>query len=376
MDQFVTSRRQFLSLAGASVGVISLSSLLAACGSTGAGTSGTGSHTAGAIPTGVNENWPKLDSKQVVVAGFGGETYQIRQNIDFNPFTKLSGVNVVQASWDYGKFLAMVKAPGAEWDMIDFDGYSTVGLIEGGTPPAKLAAWVRRCDLVDKPYQDYAAGSYAYSVVMGWSTKLGATPTTWADFFDTKKFPGKRAFPKSIYAGTAEIALLADGVPKDKIYPLDFNRAFAKLNTLKQDMIFYDSYAQGQQYMVQGSASMIATANSRMIELKSNGQKVDFTYQDAILYPWGAFAMPEHAPHPDAANALIDFLSTPQQQAAVAKNLFLGPTVSAAFDLLSTDEKAQQPNSPQNKAKALTINTTIAAKQDAEYVKRFTAWLG
>jgi putative spermidine/putrescine transport system substrate-binding protein len=374
MNSFEPSRRQFLSIAAGSVGVVSLSALLTACGSTGAGTST--SNSAAAVPSDVAKNWPKLTSKQVVIAGFGGETYQIRQNIDFDPFTKLSGVNVVQASWDYGKFLAMVNASSADWDMIDFDGYSTVGLIDAKTPPAKLADWVRRCDLVDKAYQDYAAGSYAYSVVMGWSKSLHQTPASWADFFNTSKFPGKRAFPKTIYAGTAEIALLADGVSKDKMYPLDFDRAFAKLDTIKKDLVFYDSYAQGQQYMVQGSASMIATANSRMIELQSNGQDVDFTYQDAILYPWGAFAMPEHGPDPDAANALIDFLSTPQQQAAVAKNLFLGPTVSAAFDLLSDDEKNKQPNSDQNKAKALTINTTIAAKQDAEYVKRFTAWLG
>lgn len=374
MEPTVPSRRQFLQFTAAGVGAASISALLAACGSTGA--TSTPSVSAGNTPTGVTKKWPKITSKEVVVAGFGGETYDIRQKIDFDPFTKLSGAKVIQASWDYGKFLAMVAAASPEWDMIDFDGYSTVGLIDAGTPPAKLASWVRRCDLVDAKYRDYAAGSYAYSVVLGWSKKLPATPKTWADFFDTKKFPGKRAFPKSIYAGTAEIALLADGVPKDKIYPLDFGRAFAKLNTIKKDLIFYDSYAQGQQYMVQGSATMIATANSRMIELISSKESVDFTYQDAILYPWGAFAMPQHLPHPDAANALIDFLSTPEQQAAVAKNLFLGPTVSTAFNLLTSAEKAKQPNSPENKAKALTINTPIAAKQDAEYVKRFTAWLG
>lgn len=374
MEPLVPSRRQFLQYAAAGVGVASLSSLLAACGSTGAANTPTVS--TGAIPTDVSKNWPKLRSKEVVVAGFGGETYDIRQKINFDPFTKLSGAKVVQASWDYGKFLAMVTASNPEWDMIDFDGYSTVGLIDAGTPPAKLASWVRRCDLVEAKYRDYAAGSYAYSVVLGWSKKLKETPQNWTDFFDTKKFPGKRAFPKTIYAGTAEIALLADGVPKDKIYPLDFDRAFAKLNTIKSDLIFYDSYAQGQQYMVQGSASMIATANSRMIELVRGGEPVDFTYQDAILYPWGAFAMPEHLPHPDTANALIDFLSTPQQQAAVAKNLYLGPTVSAAFGMLTAAEKAKQPNSPQNRAKALTINTTIAAKQDGEYVKRFNTWLG
>ncbi|MBA2697365.1 MAG: extracellular solute-binding protein [Nocardioidaceae bacterium] len=55
-------------------------------------------------------------------------------------------------------------------------------------------------------------------------------PATWVDFFDTKKFPGKRTFPKSIYAGTAEIALMADGASRDDLYLIDFDRAFAKLD--------------------------------------------------------------------------------------------------------------------------------------------------
>jgi putative spermidine/putrescine transport system substrate-binding protein len=367
------SRRHFLrNLALGTGGLVTLPALLSACGSSGGSTS---AGSAVPTPSGVAAKWPKL-SGQVVVSGFGGETYDVRQKIEFDPFDSVAGVKVVQADWDYGKFLSMVKAKNPAWDMIDFDGFSAVALIDAGTPPAKLAPWVRRCDLVDAKYRDYAGGSYAYSVVMGWSTELDATPTNWADFFDTKKFPGKRAFPKTIYAGTAEIALLADGVPKDKIYPLDFARAFAKLNTIKDDLIFYDSYAQGQQYMAQGSASMIATANSRMIELKNQGQKVDFTYQDAILYKWGAFAMPQHAPNPDAANALIDYLSTPESQAAVAKKLFLGPVVSSAFDLMTAQEKAQQPSSPQNVAKALTVDTGYAAKQDGDYVTKFTAWLG
>lgn len=365
------SRRQFLTRASLLAGgALVASPLLSACGS------GSGSGSPAAAPTGVSANWPTLKSRQVVVSGFGGETYDVRQKQLFDPFTKLSGVRVVQADWDYGKYTSMVTATRPEWDMIDFDGYSVAALIEQGTPPAKLAPWVRRCDLVDAKYRDYAAGSYAYSVVMGWSTKLSGTPSGWADFFDTKRFPGKRAFPKSIYAGTAEIALLADGVSKDRIYPLDLDRAMAKLTTIKDDLIFYDSYAQGQQYMVQGSASMIATANSRMIQLKNEGEAVDWTYQDAVLYPWGGFPMPQHAPDADAANALIDYMSTPDAQALVARKLYLGPTVSAALDLLTPSERALQPSAPDNVAKQLTVNTAELAKQDAEYVKKFFAWVG
>jgi putative spermidine/putrescine transport system substrate-binding protein len=194
------------------------------------------------------------------------------------------------------------------------------------------------------------------------------------DFFDIKRFPGKRAFPKSIYAGTLEIALLADGVPRDRIQPIDFQRAFKKLDTIKHDLLFYDSYAQGQQYMVQGSTSMIATANSRTQQLKEQGD-FDYTFTDAIHYPWGAFAMPEHLAHRDATNALIDWMSDPITQASVARKLRLGPNVSAAFAQLSPQELALIPNSPANRDKVYTIKTATAAKQDAEYAKRYSAWV-
>jgi putative spermidine/putrescine transport system substrate-binding protein len=370
MSDAELTRRALLSRAAAITGVAFAPGLLAACG--GGSTTGGGSGTAsGGAPD--TSKWPKIASKEVILAGFGGLTYQVRHQIEFSPFTAKSGATVVDAPWDYGKFVAMLKSNSPEWDMIDFDGFSTVGLLESGAKLAKLEPWVRRCDLVDKAYQDYAAGSYAYSVVMGWTDKAGGTPQNWADFFDTKKFPGKRAFPKSIYAGTLELALLAEGVPKEQIQPIDFKRAFAKLDTIKGDLLFYDSYAQGQQFITQGSATMIATANSRCEQLKSQGG-FDYTFQDAILYPWGAFPMPANLPHRDAANALIDWMSAPQMQAAVAKQLLLGPNVSEAFTSLTKAELAKTPNAPENRARSYTIKTQQAAKQDADYATKYADW--
>lgn len=375
MSPINADRRQFLKLVLAGAGVASMPGLLAACGGSSTTTTSNSGAKAGAIPSDIDSKWPEITSKEVVLAGFGGETYDVRHSIEFTPFQKLSGANVVDAPWDYGKYLNMVASKSPEWDMIDFDGYSVVGLIQAGTAPAKLADWVRRCDLVDEKYQDYAGGSYGYSVVMGWSKDLEGTPATWVDFFDTKKFPGKRAFPKSIYAGTAEIALMADGVSPDDLYPLDFDRAFAKLDEIKGDLIFYDSYAQGQQYVVQGSASMMATANSRMIQLQKDGAG-DFTYEQAVLYPWGAFPLTQNAPNMDAANALVDFMSHPTLQAEVGAQLYLGPTVSEAFNAFDKDQLALMPNSDENRGKAALVDTEQAATQDVDYVDRFFSWVG
>jgi putative spermidine/putrescine transport system substrate-binding protein len=368
------TRRRVLAGMATAAGAVLAGSALAACGSS--SSSGAPDPAGSAVPAGTTAKWPKLTAREVVLAGFGGETYQIRHQETFDPFATVSGARVIDAPWDYGKFINMIPSPTPEWDLIDFDGYSVAGLILAGKATGKLADWVRRCDLVPTEYRDYCAGGYAWSNVLGYSAKLGATPSSWADFFDTAKFPGKRAFPKSLYMGTVEVALLADGVTKDKVYPLDFDRAFAKLNTLRGDLVFYDTYAQGQQYMAQGSTAMILTSSSRMQQLKDDGQPVDYTFQDGILYPWSSFTMPRNPPHADAANALLDLMSTPEQQAAIAKKLHLGPTVSAALALLSPAELAMIPSAPANVAKQLTIDVASCAAQDEEYVRRFTAWVG
>lgn len=372
------SRRALLKLALAGGGAVAMPGLLAACGTDTTSTPGaspTGSAAAYQFPSDVNANWPPITSKSVVHANFGGESEDIRRSVYYDSFTQVSGAKVVSAAWDYGKFLNMVNAPNPEWDTIDFDGYSVVGLIQGGTPPAKLADWVRRCDLVDPKYQDYCGGGYAYSIVMGWGSGLSGTPETWADYWDTAKFPGKRAFPKTVYLGTVEAALLADGVDKDALYPLDFDRAFAKLDEIKKDLIYYDTAAQGQQMVAQGSASMMLTAHSKMIQLKTQGAG-DFTYNQAILYPWSAYPITLHSTHMDAANAFVDTASHPVVQAELSRRILSGPVQSAAFEYLDEATIAQLPNSEDNKAVSAVVNTEIAAQQDGDYVKRFYGWVG
>ena len=58
-------------------------------------------------------------------------------------------------------------------------------------------------------------------------------PSSWADFWDVKKFPGNRSLCLSDSPRTLIFALLADGVPRDQLYPLDIDRAFKKLDQIK-----------------------------------------------------------------------------------------------------------------------------------------------
>lgn len=317
-----------------------------------------------------------IKSKQAVFAQFGGETTQARKKVYFRSFENATDVTVVSPLEDFGKFIAMTKKGPQQWDTLDADGFFAIELQEMGLLQT-LPKWVEKCDMVDSKWQPYIGGGYAYCVQMGFlpHSFSGKGPSSWADFWDVKKYPGKRGWPSAIYAGTAEAALLADGVPKDKLYPLDFDRAFKKLDELRPHMIFWDTYAQGQQMLVQGSVSLLNSANGRFFEILKGGMSVTQVWNEAILYPWSAMPVPKNAPNPGAIFALIDWMSDARRQAAFAQKTAYGPNNSKAFLYLSGKEKENMPNSEEHRKVALTVDPGYLAKIDSEYFERYSKWV-
>ncbi len=77
------------------------------------------------------------------------------------------------------------------------------------------------------------------------TTKFPEGPKTAADFFDLEKFPGKRGLKKGAKA-VLEFALLGDGVPAAEVYavlstPEGVDRAFAKLDTIKAETVWWEA---------------------------------------------------------------------------------------------------------------------------------------
>lgn len=338
---------------------MALPSLLAACGDddTDAGGKGAGD----------------IKSDTAVFADYGGTVRAARGEAFFRPFQDEIGVRVVPADADPSKLQLFAKSNRSEWDLLDTDGWDVVrfareGLLEP-LPPS-----VTRCDLVPKRFQKWASGGYSASAVIGFGSEQGRTPESWADFFDTKRFPGKRSLPNFAWM-ECEAALLADGVPKDEVYPLDFDRAFAKLDELRGDLLFYESFGQGMQYLAQGAVAMVLNTNSRVTVLKDQGLPVDIVWNQAIHEQWTGAAVPKGAPHPDAAYALVDFMAHPEQQAQFARLTFYGPTNSKALDLLDDETLAKLPNSPEHTKVAFPMDMDALSKQLDEYNTRYSEWL-
>jgi putative spermidine/putrescine transport system substrate-binding protein len=111
-------------------------------------------------------------------------------------------------------------------------------------------------------------------------------PKSWADFWDERKFPGNRGLCISDSPRTLIFALLADGVPRDQLYPLDLDRAFKKLDEIKPHIkMWWREGNQSQQLLRDGELDMMSIWNGRATELKQQGVPVELVWDGAVRRP-------------------------------------------------------------------------------------------
>lgn len=118
----------------------------------------------------------------------------------------------------------------------------------------------------------------AYGLIVVYNTdKYGANPPkSWADFFDTTRFPGKRGIQNisgDLDPGMFEGALLADGVAPEAVYPIDTDRALAKFSSIRDDIVFWTSGAQSQQQIEAGQVDMALVWSGRAYSAVKNGRR-------------------------------------------------------------------------------------------------------
>ena len=228
-------------------------------------------------------------------------------------------------------------------------------------------------NFVPGTFSDYYVGGDIFSTVLAWNTKTYGDkgPQSWADFWDVKKFPGKRSMRNSV-AGMLEPALMADGVPLNKVYevlsaPGGIERAVKKIKELKPHIaVWWSSGAQHAQLMKDGEVDMIIGWNGRFDAIAKDGAKVAYTYNQGLLDA-DTFAIPKAAPNKALAMKFLAEISKPQYQAELTKYITYGPANKKAFDL-GTIEPAyakRLPTYPENAARQLPIDQNWYMKFEA-----------
>lgn len=232
----------------------------------------------------------------------GGATTEAKESTVWKDFTALTGLPA-QAEYTDGtstKFRAAAEAGQVPWNLIEFgSGGEFFQAADAGLLAPIDKSLVPTDKLASTSVEDYGIRVEENGALLAWNTNAlgGKTPTSTADLFNTKDFPGKRCMYKyPVSAGTLEVALLADGVPADKMYPLDVKRAIAKLATIKDDIVWWDSGTTSLQLLSNGECSMGMLWNGRLFDAIEN-QKLPFGYTwNGGLRTAAYYAVPKGAP--------------------------------------------------------------------------------
>lgn len=195
----------------------------------------------------------------------------------------------------------------------------------------------------------------SYGTVMAWNTKtFGDTgPKTWAEFWDTKTFPGRRAL-RANAQDNLEIALLSDGVAPEDVYEVlsteaGLERAIARLEELKPDVaIWWTSGAQSAQILADGEVDLVVTWNGRAAAAKEQGP-ADYSFNGSIIGT-DCLAVPAGAPNVEAAMTLIAGMTTAEREAKLTDFILYGPLNKGAYEtgLIPEDRLPLLATAPQN----------------------------
>lgn len=238
----------------------------------------------------------------------GGAYHEAMDKGVLQPYESESGVDIVpEAGTDNAKLRAMVEADRVTWDV--YNGDNTWGTDADAEFLEPLDYSVIPQDEILEGYSSkYRVANSIYSILLAWNTdKVAGTPQGWVDFFDTETYPGKRAVMDYSVGGIFEIALLADGVAPEDLYPLDIDRAIAKLDTIKDDLVFWSSGAESEDLVGSGEVAMVMTYNSRAYDVKTVlGKPVDYTFREQILAA-SYLSVPKGTADKEAAMELIAY---------------------------------------------------------------------
>ncbi|RZI96079.1 MAG: extracellular solute-binding protein [Microbacterium sp.] len=220
----------------------------------------------------------------VTYAGYGGALEDAITSAWSEPFTEESGIEVIADSpADYAKIQQMVESKQVIWDIALVG--EDIGVKTNGDMLTEIDCDVVDCASFDGlfPVEKYGMPAYVFSVVLAYNTDkfAGKEPTSWAAFFDTENYPGKRAvFGRDAgggLQGLLDVALIQDGVAPEDLYPLDVERALKKLDTIKDDLIFFSDFGECTTLVATGEAVFGNCYNGRVKTAAEEGQPVGFT---------------------------------------------------------------------------------------------------
>ncbi|MEI4472288.1 ABC transporter substrate-binding protein [Frigidibacter sp. MR17.24] len=316
---------------------------------------------------------------EVVVVTWGGIGTEMQRKAWFEPFEALCGIKVVEAIGpDPAKLKAMVDTNTVEWDVCQIGRGSMIELLRQGDYLEPIDYSLVEAGVTEAFRGSHALDIVQYAQMLAYRTDAwDRAPAGWADFFDTAAFPGGRSLPIATKGNVPELvgALLADGVAKADIYPIDIDRAIAKLGQIKPEIVkWWESGAQHMQLLLDDEAPFVTAWNGRIQAAKDEGRPVELIWDGGMVMS-NAWLIPKGAPNLSNAQKFAAFSSSAIAQARYSCLLPYGCTNVDSAKHIPAAVLANLPSAPENYARLVPYQHQWWADHRPETIEKFNAMM-
>lgn len=339
---------------------------------------------AGAAVLAVASPIPAAAEDQLTIVSWGGAYSESQREAFTKPFIKDTGTKVTEEDWngEIAKIRAMVESNSVTWDVVDFDTQTVLAACAEGL--LEVLDWgklgVDKAKFIGGDLSECAIPNIVYSTVIAYDAdKLKEGPKTIADVFDLEKFPGKRGLRKDSYANL-EWALIADGVAAADVYkvlntPEGVDRAFKKLDTIKDQIVWWDAGAQPPQLLADGQVVMTSAWNGRIYDaVKKEGKNFKIMW-DSQHPDWDFWVIPKGSKNLEAAYKYISYASQPDKMANQTQYISYGPANEDALPNVDPAVLEHLPTAPDNMATHVPQDPQFWADKGEELDARLNAWI-
>ncbi|HEY0281674.1 MAG TPA: extracellular solute-binding protein [Rhizomicrobium sp.] len=341
--------------------------------------------------------WITHRGPKLTVASWAGQYGHAQASALLVPFARRSGADVRLAEYDGGTadLAHQVTTGQYAWDVVDLELPDAVAACHQGLFEPIDAAALPAGPNGAPAVQDFLAGaigpcwvgSVVYSQVIAYDPHrfAGREPSSLADFFDLKNYPGPRALRRAGPKFNLEMALLADGVAPRDVYavlstPAGVARALAKLDTIRSALVWWSGDAPPARMLAEGRAVFTTILNGDAFDAAMHGNPPGVIW-DRQLYEFDVFGIPKGTPKRDLAMDFIRFATRAENLAAVAGWVPYGPARMSALPYVGDNPDLKiamtphLPTTPEHFATAFAIDNTWWRLHGADVMVLWQAWL-
>lgn len=352
---------------------------------------GHGTWTGGLLGLGLLGLTAAATAQETLTFTTWGGVYTRSQMLAYvRPFEAATGIDV-EVLDDYNGGLeairGQVRALNVKWDVVDLEAADVLrgcreNLLQPIDPQVLAPSPTGRPaeeDFIEGGLEECGVGTVVWATVVAYDEEAVDAPQGLEDFFDIKRFPGRRGLRRTPKANL-EWALLADGVSPERVYPLletedGLRRAFSVLNRIKPQIVWWRSGEEAVRLLETGRVAMTSAYSGRIHDAVQERGRPFGTLWDRQVWNVNYLAIPRGTEKATTALRFIRFATGTGPLAEQSRHIPYGPVRRSSLERVPETVRPHLPTAQQNRERAFRLDHHWWAEHYGRIERRFEQWL-